>query len=299
MFAIDKFRNIWHYIDVKANKLYISDLDGTLLGNDARLSDYALENLTSLIESGLNFTIASARSLTSIREIIRGLPVRLPVIEINGALISDLQTGKHHTINTIHKNTVENIFTHITDHGCMPFISSFDGNKDNLYYEKVVNEGMRWFLGDDTEDHVKRVRRIGNIAESFDEQVVCITVIDRFEVMQKLSDKIKSEFPSQLENHFFANPYNEQWHWLTIHDKRANKAIAVKQLANELGYGLEDVVVFGDNLNDVQMMQLNRDGAHSVAVDNATDEVKLFASEIVDSNENDGVVKYLLKGVRL
>lgn len=286
-------------INMKANKLYISDLDGTLLGNDARLSDYALENLTRLIESGLNFTIASARSLTSIREIIRGLPVKLPVIEINGALISDLQTGEHHTINTMHKNTVENIFTHITDHGCMPFISSFDGSRDNLYYEKVVNEGMQWFLGDGTEDHVKRVRRIGNIADSFDEQVVCITVIDRFEVMQKLSDKIKAEFPSQLENHFFANPYNGQWHWLTIHDKRANKAIAVRQLANELGYGLEDVVVFGDQLNDVQMMQLNREGAHSVAVDNATDEVKLFASEIADSNENDGVVKYLLKGIRL
>ncbi len=280
-------------------KLYISDLDGTLLDSTAKLSDFAFDNLSNLMENGIDFTIATARSIVSAREILRGLHIRIPIIEINGALISDLTTGIHHTINHIPKETVEKLYTHIADHGCHPFISSFDGKRDNLYYQKVANDGMKWFLGDDTEDHAKRVRFAGNIADAFTEDVVCITVIDQEPVMAKLSEKLKTEFTDELENHFFQNPYCRQWYWLTIHDRRSCKAKGVKQLAKKLGYPLEDVVVFGDGLNDIEMMKLNRHGVHTVAVGNALDEVKELASEVIDSNEDNAVVNYILKEANL
>ena len=275
------------------NKLYISDLDGTLLDDDARLSSYAFKNLTRMIESGLNFTIASARSIVSIKEILKGLPISLPVIEINGALISDMQTGEHHIINAIDKPTVEGIHSIVVDNGCMPFISSFDGNADNLYYEKAVNDGMSLFLGDGTEDHAKRIRHIGDITNAFDEEVVCITIIDRYEKMIKLADRVNAAFDGQLENYFFENPYFDDWFWLTIHDKKANKAIAVKELAEWTNFDIEDIVVFGDNINDVEMMQLNAEGAYSVAVANALDNIKESANEVIAANVEDGVVKYL------
>ena len=275
------------------NKLYISDLDGTLLGADARLSAYAIKNLTRLIESGLNFTVASARSIVSIREILKDLPIKLPAIEINGALISDMNTGQHHIINSIDKAIIENIYSIVLENDCVPFISSFDGRSDNLYYERAVNEGMRWFLGDGTEDHAKRVRHIGNITDAFDEQVVCVTVIDRYEKMLRLFESVNAVFDGQLENHFFENPYYDGWYWLTMHHAKANKAVAVKELADWTGFNIADVVVFGDNINDVEMMQLNREGAYSIAVENALDNIKKFANEVVLSNVEDGVVRYL------
>lgn len=275
------------------DKLYISDLDGTLLDNDARLSPYAMKNLTKMLDAGLNFTIASARSIVSIREILEPLPITLPIIEINGALISDMNTGDHHIINSIDKSIVETIHSIAVDNGCMPFISSFDGHSDNLYYEKAVNDGMRWFLGDHTEDHAKRVRHIGDITNAFDEEVVCVTVIDRYEKMVKMFDSIKAAFDGQLENHFFENKYSLGWFWLTMHHRKANKAIAVKELADWTGFSLDEVVVFGDNINDVEMMQLNAEGAYSIAVDNALDNIKNCANEVIGSNVEDGVVKYL------
>ena len=67
--------------------VYISDLDGTLLRNDATLSDYARDRLSQMIRSGLQFTVASARSVVSIRQMLHGLELPLPVIEFNGAFV--------------------------------------------------------------------------------------------------------------------------------------------------------------------------------------------------------------------
>ena len=63
------------------NKIYISDLDGTLLRNDASLSSFSKNTLIELIDRGLIFTVATARSIASVREILRGLKLNLPVIE--------------------------------------------------------------------------------------------------------------------------------------------------------------------------------------------------------------------------
>ena len=83
------------------NKLFISDLDGTLLNDNAMLSNFSLKNLNALIEKGLQFTVASARSVIAMQKILKGLKIKLPVIEFNGAFLSDLRTGKHVIVNEI------------------------------------------------------------------------------------------------------------------------------------------------------------------------------------------------------
>lgn len=280
---------------MKKEKLYISDLDGTLLDDYARLSEFSLNNLNCMIDKGLNFTIATARSIVSAGSILKGLNLRLPIIEINGALISDLFEKKHHKINNIHKSTVQDIYQLLVSFGCSPFISSFDGKADNLYYERVVNGGMEWFLNDGSEDHTKRIRYTDNISRAFDEQVVCITVIDKYEVLNSVADILDRDFSEMLQNHFFQNRYSPDWFWLTIHHHRANKAYAVPELAQMCGFDLADCVLFGDERNDIEMMQLNSRGAYSIAVDNAVDEVKGLANQVIQSNSDDAVVKYLMK----
>ena len=61
--------------------LYISDLDGTLLRNDATLSTYSQKVLTQLLQEGLAFTVASARSIVAIQSLLQGITLSLPVIE--------------------------------------------------------------------------------------------------------------------------------------------------------------------------------------------------------------------------
>ena len=75
--------------------LYVSDLDGTLMRNDETLSQDTVRIINELVEKGLAFTYATARSIESARAITGGLRLKLPVITRNGAVLADNMTGKH------------------------------------------------------------------------------------------------------------------------------------------------------------------------------------------------------------
>ena len=68
------------------NTLYVSDLDGTLLQNDATLSPYARDELNRMMDEGLQFTVSSARSTGTIIDILKGLKLQLPCALFNGVL---------------------------------------------------------------------------------------------------------------------------------------------------------------------------------------------------------------------
>ncbi len=126
--------------------VYISDLDGTLLTNKAVLSDFSRNTLQKLLRDGLPFTVASARSVVSMCRVLGDLDLPLPIVEFNGAFISDLKSGRHEIINSIEPSVVEDIYQLISSFNCVPFISSFNGSQDCVYYKDILNEGMHWYL---------------------------------------------------------------------------------------------------------------------------------------------------------
>ena len=74
--------------------LYVSDLDGTLLGAEPRLPEEAVPLLNEMLDAGLPFTVATARSWTSAEPIVRLLHLKHPVVAYNGALLVDPVTGR-------------------------------------------------------------------------------------------------------------------------------------------------------------------------------------------------------------
>src|ERR671918_2485585 len=90
--------------------LYISDLDGTLLTSNASLSPFSRRTLSRLLQEGLPFTVATARSLVSVAMMLDGLPLPFPIIEFHGAFLSDLETGRHELTNNIRPDIVEGLY---------------------------------------------------------------------------------------------------------------------------------------------------------------------------------------------
>ena len=78
----------------KDKVLYVSDLDGTLLNTRDKISDYSVETINALVEKGMLFTYATARSLVSASVVAGGLSTRIPVIVYNGAFIIRPDTGE-------------------------------------------------------------------------------------------------------------------------------------------------------------------------------------------------------------
>jgi hydroxymethylpyrimidine pyrophosphatase-like HAD family hydrolase len=205
------------------NPLYVSDLDGTLLTDDATLSEFSRSELQRLLTQGVSFSVASARSVVSIRAIMQGLRLKLPVVEFNGAFLSDLETGRHRIINSLDPAVARDIYHTVTRFGCSPFVSTYNGREDCLYYRDMKNDGMGWY-------------------------------------------------------------------WLTVHDRHATKDQAIRTLTEMYGLSESELIVFGDQINDIKIFQI---AAQAVAVANALPEVKLHATHIIGSNEEDSVVKYI------
>ena len=76
-------------------KLYITDLDGTLLGLKPEVPLLTVDMLNELIDEGINITYATARSIVSARPILKDVNFKLPVITMNGAFITDPVTGEN------------------------------------------------------------------------------------------------------------------------------------------------------------------------------------------------------------
>jgi len=271
--------------------IYVSDLDGTLLTDDGEISVYSRENLIRLLNAGVNFTVASARSITSLQQTLHGIPFRLPVIGINGAFISDFATGKHLVINDMRTDLLETVYGYITGYNCMPFISTFNGDEDRLYYHTLPNDGMQWYFDNRRLAGDKRLCKIKRLQDVFVDDVVAFTIINTRQQLINLATKMMADFADELQMHFFENPYSPPWYWLTIHDKKACKSVAIRELLSYGGFELKDLVVFGDNLNDVNMFKMS---PRAVAPSNSSDEIKKLATEVIGVNTDDSVIKYVM-----
>lgn len=275
-----------------SKKLFISDLDGTLLNNVPSLSKFSLNNLNRLLENeDFHFTIATARSYISAKELLNGLNIKLPVILFNGAFITNFENGSHYHIFDIAKECLNPVMDVIKDANCSTLISAHNNGEDLVFYDQTPNEGIQWYIKDREKANDKRLRKSNDLQSIFSNQILSINVIDTFKAIEPLSNYLQKEYGNQLHIHHYENPYQPGYYWLTMNTIKANKGNTVKLFCEQYGYQLENTTTFGDNLNDLEMLEMAGTG---ICTQNAVSKAKQKADLVIDLNENDAVVKYIL-----
>jgi Cof subfamily protein (haloacid dehalogenase superfamily) len=270
--------------------IYVSDLDGTLLDDDGRLSERTRKGLAALLDGGLKLTVASARSVVAMQSILAGLRLPLPVVEFNGGFISDLESGRHLVTNALTSGDARAAFDIVLEEGRMPFVSTFDGAADRLYYERVGNAGMQWYVDDRIRSNDGRLTRTDALSDSLREQVVCLTVIDRAETIAGLQAGLLRRLGDRVVVRRCTNECSPGWDWLTVQDRMARKDLAVEAMLELQGLEGAEVVAFGDSDNDLPLLRMARRG---VAVANASQGLKAGASLVIGPNSEDSVVGFL------
>lgn len=271
-------------------RFYVSDLDGTLLDPQARLSDVTRAGLTELLAEGLAFTVASARHVTSIARILEGLPIQLPVVSSNGAFISDLRTGRHELVNAMEPALGEALYALVRRHDLMPFLATHGPLGDQVFWQEVRNEGQQRFVDERQRNADPRLRHTDHLHEALKDPLVSLLVVDRAEPLMALQADIEATCGDLVTTHLAEDIYFPGWPWLNVHDRRASKDQAIATLAERYALHERELVVFGDQVNDLSMLRAAR---HAIAMANASEDVKLAAHRVIGYHHEDAVLHYI------
>ena len=115
--------------------LYISDLDGTLLDNTPKTSEYTNTMLNELMDKGLVFSFATARSYTTAKKVTKGLNMKYPAVVHNGTFIVDKE-GNIIVKNTFSKEDATLILDTVLQNKLSPVVYSLIENKEKFSYIK-------------------------------------------------------------------------------------------------------------------------------------------------------------------
>ena len=264
--------------------LYISDLDGTLLSNKSGLKDRAAELISRLSKNGVLFTYATARRFGSAHFRVAKAEIKLPVILMNGVIIADGESGEVIELNGLEHCDLSKIKKAVEEYGEAPIVYSFiDGEQRASYYEGQKKR-VTSYLNDHKGD--KAVRACGSYEELFEGDVHYLTFLNTL-----LPDEVKKELFS-AQNGLTYTEYYDNYHkdelWTEVFSVKATKANAVLRLKEMLK--ADEIVCFGDNLNDIPMFEA---ADRAYAVSNAKEELKAKASGIIGSNEQISVPKFI------
>lgn len=127
-------------------KLYVTDLDGTLLNKDLKVSDYSASIINGLIAEGENITYSTSRSFYSTEKLLENVRFHLPCVVYNGAYVIDSKTGRVIKENLLDKEAFSKLMRIASDHGVDPFIFGKIGQTERLLYCEPRNCAQEQFV---------------------------------------------------------------------------------------------------------------------------------------------------------
>lgn len=278
--------------DKKKIRMIGLDLDGTLLTTDKVLTEHTKEVLRKAIDQGVVVLPATGRPLTGVpREMLEFPGIRYAVTA-NGARIVDIQEER---------TLYEELVSYENGRKVLEICGKYDALLE-VYYNGVgyaEERGLKRIRDfvpkapmaayiENTRKPVKNVIEMYNQKKSPTDKVQAIfaSETDCKKAWKEVEDLISDiEITGALCNN------------IEVNAKGVNKGKALLMLGKILGIKREEIVAFGDGLNDTVMLQ---EVGFGIAMDNAIEAVKAAADEVTLSNDEEGVAvaieKYVLDG---
>lgn len=276
---------------MKIRTLYISDLDGTLLDTSGRITEKTSEIINYFAGRGLDFTFATARTIYSAGAITAGLKLYDLCVLMNGVCIYDLKKQRYVSTESVSQELSEKIISLFEENGIECFMFRICGEKLTTYYTELTERVMESFAEDRRKNYGKPFVQCSDLRDITKGEAVYFTAMNDHDRLLPVRDAVKAS--KGLDCAFYEDTYTGKW-YLEIFSSGASKANGIKKLRS-LG-GFDEIVCFGDNLNDLSMFEQSD---LKIAVANARDEVKAAADIIIGSNDSDGVAEYLRQNLKI
>ncbi|GAB1639774.1 Cof-type HAD-IIB family hydrolase [Krasilnikovia sp. MM14-A1259] len=258
----------------------LADVDGTLVTKQKTLTSRTIDVVRRLDERGVLFAITSGRPPRGMRMLVEPLGMHMPMAAFNGGVIMlpDMTVFDERDIPA---DVASGVIETCRAHGLHVWIYT----------------ATEWYVTDAHAPHVDREARtcrfpptvVPNYDPFLDRIVKIVGVSDDHDLVAR------AELAVQLEFDALVSAARSQPHYLDVTHPTANKGVVVDRLSFRFKVPREQIATFGDQPNDVLMFR--RSGI-SIAMGNASEEVRRHATHVTASNEQDGfadaVERYVL-----
>lgn len=265
-------------------KMIVSDMDGTLLNSDLVISKENLNAIKMVREKGIRFCIATGRPEQLVKEYIEPLKMEDPMILYNGSVIGHPFNNERLFDLKLKKNDTRKIIAYCEENNIiyMPYTKDKIISKPNYrveFFEKR-NESL---------DELNKC-----VFEDIrDVDVIVSNSINKILLIENNEEKYKEakKYVSSIGDFEIAT---SQKGFIDINPLGASKGKALQMLAKHFGYNMDEIVVFGDQDNDVSMLEI---AGTSVVMENGSDKAKEAADYMTTSNNESGVAKWINENI--
>ena len=283
-------------------KLLALDLDGTLLNSKGKIPDANIEAIRQAEEKGVLVTIATGRRFRDARPVGLQLELNAPLITHNGALLKYAQTLETVAVSLLSSETVREILRVGREFGADALLSADPHGKGTLLYDIVSAENIplqkyivwsKHLHGDEAEEAVVHVPSLENVLE--ETETVHVSFSGKCAPMCELEMILQNEL-SETATILTTRYPRQDFTLIDILPPDASKGIGLEKLAVIENLTPANVMVVGDNFNDLQMLEF---AGTPVVMGNASPELLERAEFYTTlSNDESGVAaaidKYIL-----
>ncbi len=267
--------------------LYVSDMDGTLMGSDSRVSATTAAVLNRLVaERDMLFTVATARTPAPVVPLMSKVNNGLPYIVLAGAAMWDPPTSRFVDGQAFVDSTVGAVAAIFEKHRLRPFIYRQHGNIIHAHHYGAMSHQEHEFVHERQGTPFKTFLLDDASYHTSEDKAMLIFSMNDYATLKLVYDEVRGSI--DCSPMFYHDIFDPSVGLLEIYTSGCTKAGAIRRLAHRLG--ADKVVAFGDNRNDIAMLE---DADLGIAVGNAFDEVKAVADLVIGPNTDDSVARWL------
>lgn len=265
-------------------KLVAFDLDGTLLNENKTINKENIEIIEDLSSKGIEVIIATGRGYMSAKRLVRKIHTSTICISNNGAIIRDLTNNNNIKDFPMKKEIVKDILNKSDNLGLTPLIHVNEFNNGiDVYYRK---DNERFYEDKRGSQSTLRFHQVDEFEDEHLENVLALAYFDYKDKTHSLYDVFKEEDIGEYKfNYHVMENVQATESLIEFMGKGVSKWNAIKYYSDIKGIKEDEIIVFGDDINDIHMV---KNAGIGIAMKNASDRVKEHA-DIITKEDNNGL----------
>lgn len=274
--------------------LYISDLDGTLLNSDSEVSAHSARIITDLTDRGALISVATARTPASVVPLMRHAATIPPFVVMTGAALWVRREATYADPVFMSPELLDNVLATMDSSRLNPFVYALDPDDGllHVYHSMEMNHKENQFYQERRALPLKKFHIGDPLPARLRNRAILVYTTGPADSIYAAASLLDTPvMPCSVSA--YPDIFDPATALIEVFAPTVSKADAVSRLKKLMN--VDRLVVFGDNLNDLSMMEV---ADLSVAVDNARPEVKNRADVVIGSNNDDSVARFIADDFR-